>query len=460
MHSSEISQEFLKFHQNKGFSVLPGASLLDPSIPMTFVMSAGLVQVETVLNHRERSWSGKEYVLLQKCFRHFDITTVGTTDMHLSLFEMPAAFSFGPVREIDSIHRMWELLTSTFGFPEENLWVTYFAGDEIFGHTFEIDSEVCYAWREVGLPEERVIGFGANANFWKQGDGISGQGRYHKCGSNTEVFFDRGSYLSCGSGCRPGCHCGRFIEIANLDFVGAEIDKQTNILRPIANPFTELVIGAERMAMILQQRKSIFDIDSIASIKRTVRKFSKTNGIPSKMVSESENILVDHWRAIIALVADGAPPPGKAGRQRIMKILIRGILARQMILGVDPNYLSSITDAMIAGCLESQNPIKIQDTVLSYLKIESERFMQTLDKGRRQFQKLLTNNGNSLTGEEVVHLEKQWGVPSTIVELWLLERELYFDNSAYEDALRGWRSSIKTRSKQLEKEGRYHAIES
>jgi len=447
MRSSEIGQVFLRFHHDKAFSVLPGSSLLDPSIPFTFVMSAGLVQIEMALNQREDGWNGKRYVMLQKCFRHFDVQTVGSTDMHLSLFEMPAAFLFGSCDKVECVRHMWELLTSALGLSKDELCVTYFSGDEISGHFFDEDCEVYQAWREVGLPPERIIGSSVDTNFWKQGDGISGMGRYHKCGSNTEVFLDRGSHLSCGPDCGPGCHCGRFVEVANSLFVDTEIDGENNTLRPLAMPFSELVVGTERLAMVLQGQDSVFEIDSFAPIKTVIREFSSADGMPPEIVCVSENILADHWRALFFLVADGAPSPGRDGRQRIIKILVRSILTRQIILGISHDFLPVMADTIIAVHQEASKLVKARNIVLQYITEESERFMKTLARGKCQFRNLLTeNSGRTLTGEQIVFLEKRRGVPSALVEKWLLGRELSFNKPAYENALEEWRRSLDTRT--------------
>ncbi|OQY23961.1 MAG: hypothetical protein B6I34_04090, partial [Anaerolineaceae bacterium 4572_32.1] len=149
LDSAKVGQRFLEYYQADGYEVIPGSSLLDPSVPMSFVMSAGLAQVETSAMLRGGR-VGDRYALLQNCFRYFDLVNVGESDIHLSLFQMPGAFTFGPVSKRDTIARIWGLLTKAYGFHPDSLWVTYFAGDEVAGHTFGPDLETYQAWRRAG----------------------------------------------------------------------------------------------------------------------------------------------------------------------------------------------------------------------------------------------------------------------------------------------------------------------
>ena len=200
---------------------------------MSFVMSAGLVQVETSARQYEGQL-GDRYVLLQNCFRHFDLDRIGKSDLHLSLFQMAGAFLFGPVDKGAAIARAWRLLTGVYGLPADRLWVTYFAGDEVAGTRFEADYEGAYSLAWPGLSGGTHCGlWGAEDNFWKQGASIVGKAHVPKCGPNTEVFFDRGAHLACGPACRPGCACGRFVEFLNMLFITWHIEDENGIVRPI-----------------------------------------------------------------------------------------------------------------------------------------------------------------------------------------------------------------------------------
>ena len=443
LSSAQVGQTFLEYYEADGFEVIPGSSLLDPSVPMSFVMSAGLVQVEMSAILRGGR-SGDRYALLQNCFRHFDLDQVGQSDMHLSLFQMPGAFTFGPVSKQDRVAQTWILLTNVYGFWADALWVTYFAGDEVAGHRFEPDRETYQAWRDVGVPAERIVGLGAEHNFWKQGASIVGQEHVPKCGPNTEVFFDRGAHLSCGPACRPGCNCGRFVEFVNTLFITCHIDDETGVFRPLEAPFTETVMGTERVAMLLQGVSSVFEIDGIRPLIGCVRGFAKAPALPVADRARHERVLVDHIRALLFLVADGAPQPGKGGRAYLVRRLVRGVLTSQKILGIsDPAFVRSLVEAAL--CLyASQHPrlLSAQGKMLEYIADERGRFERTLKAGQRKLDRLLRRRGDeSISGEDMLNLEKCHGVPKPLLEVMLVQRQVRFSRQAYRAAYARWRQA-------------------
>ncbi|MEA3350124.1 MAG: alanine--tRNA ligase-related protein, partial [Chloroflexota bacterium] len=224
-----------------------------PSIPMSFVMSAGLVQVETSLAHA-KDRNGDKFVLVQECFRHFDLDRIGSNDIHLSLFEMPGAFVFGPNGKAATIRRMWALATSVLGIDENRIWVSYFKGGRVLNERVPSDEVSRQAWIDTGVPENRIVGLGPNDNYWVQGGGINGMQTTRKAGPNTELFFDRGADFACSPDCKPGCRCGRFIEFSNSLFICREQDQTKGTLQPMAEPFAETVIAD----MILVEKSLAF----------------------------------------------------------------------------------------------------------------------------------------------------------------------------------------------------------
>jgi alanyl-tRNA synthetase len=446
MHPQTINDRFVRYYQNLGFKQLPGTSLLHPSIPMTFVMSAGLAEVETAINQLGSRSPEDDYVMVQNCFRHFDVDRIGKSSLHLSLFEMPGAFSFGHNGRQVTIQRMWDFLTRDLKIDSGRLWATYFAGGEVSGHPFKEDLDTYQAWRDVGLPADRTIGLGADHNFWKQGGGIDGQETSRKCGPNTELFFDRGSQLSCGADCRPGCRCGRFVEFANSLFIFAEIDAETDALSLMADPFTETVIGTERVAMILEGKPAVFEIETVKPLIENLRSFcSNRNAEVAFNAEESERILVDHLRALVFLSADGAPPPGKGGRRRLMRILVRRVLAQMRILQIDsPRCLTALIDLVIT-LAQGQHPNldRGRDTLLAYMEAEIPVFDRTLSRGYRQLDRLLArNNGCTLEGKELVRLVKQSGIPVPLLKVTLARKGVEFRECEYVKAVDQWRCDL------------------
>lgn len=444
LSSTEVGQRFLEYYQSYGYEVIPGSSLLDPSVPMSFVMSAGLAQVE--MSAMLRGGRVRDcYVLLQNCFRYFDLENVGESNAHLSLFQMPGAFTFRPMNRRGSCAQVWSLLAEAYGFEPNSLWVTYFAGGKKAGHTFPPDLETYEAWREVGVPADRLVGLGPRHSFWKQGASVIGREHGPKCGPNTEVFFDRGAHLSCGPACRPGCDCGRFVEFLNTLFITLHIDDETGIVKPLEDPFTETVIGTERTAMLLQGVTSVFEIDSIQPLVEHVRDFVQMSILPVLDQVKHERVLVDHIRALLFLVADGAPPPGKGGRARLMRKLVRGLLTSQKLLGIsDGVFVRSLVEAML-GEYTNLHPrlLSAQDNLLEYITDERERFEKTLKRGERQLDRLLRRRGDSsISGEDMLKLEKCHGVPEPLLEVILTQRQVQFSRQAYQVAYTRWKQAI------------------
>lgn len=440
MNSFDISASFLRYYQGLGYELLPSASLLDPSIPMTYVMSAGLVQVESSVN-RLGVVNGDCYVLCQKCFRHFDLESVGKSPVHLSLFEMPGAFTFNADGRATTIGRMWELVTRVLGIDAKRMWVTYFGGGNKGGHEFPPDTETLESWQRIGIPSSRIIALGPGDNFWVQGGGIEGHEPTRKCGPNTELFFDRGEQWRCGVECRPGCRCGRFVEFANSLFIFAEVQEETGALRLMDRPFNETVIGTERVAMILQRKGSVFDIDCLAPLVTIVQTFS--NGLGEEVSRErARHIISDYTRALLFLVADGAPPPGKGGRQRIIKQLIRGLLTQQQLLGIsDDVMLSRMIDMIVAMQGKRYSGLEAGgQRLLDYIAGERARFMRTLLRAYRQLDYWIDGGDRRLSTEQVVDLVKGYGLPLPLIEVRLRQRGLYCDGPVFQDALLKWQA--------------------
>ena len=441
MDSLTISQRFTEYYMARGFHLLPRAPMLDASIPMSFVMSAGLVQIETSLTHFSNRPSNR-FVLVQNCFRHFDLTMVGGDSIHLSFFEMPGAFTFGPNNKNETIQSMWFLATSVLGIEPNQIWVTYFKGGNILGNNQPEDISTRNSWLNLGVPKERIVGLGTN-NFWIQGRSVEKMSTPRKCGPNTELFFDRGVEKSCGTGCQPGCGCERFIEFSNSLFIAYILDEQERELHPISEPFTETVIGTERVAMILQDAPTVFDIDRYRSIMDTIRSFTQKRDLPNEISLSSERVIADYIKALYFLIADGAPPPGKNGRKRIIKQLIRGVLTHRDILGIcDPDFLLALLGCIAPNSSENSNEIT-QRRVMEYFILESRRFSQTLKRGNQVLNQLLTENQNkTLSGVQIANLEKLHGFPHSLVAAFLWERRLPFLEADYRQALKLWKETI------------------
>lgn len=444
MNTCEIRRRFVNYYKELGFHLLPRAPLLHSSIPMSFVMSAGLVQIETSLSHTEKR-PGNQFVLVQECFRHFDLDKVGTDDIHLSLFEMPAAFVFGPDGKAEAVQRIWTLITSVLGINKSRIWVSYFKGGQVLDEDLPEDEATHKAWIEVGVPENRIVGLGPDENYWLQGSGIDGMETSRKAGPNTELFYDRRPERACGPDCKPGCKCGRFVEFSNSLFICRELDSQGKSLYPMAEPFAETVIGTERVAMILQGTPSVFETDSYHPIIETIQSFAHKPDLPEPLRTASEHTIADHLKALYVLIADGAPKPGKDGRQRIIKLLIRGVVTRQVILNIESQeFLPTLIDCISQAAHSAlRTAPEDKERVISYFSTESQRFLKTTERGRRQLERFLQgNNGQTLSGLQILSLEKKWGLPHLLTAIMLQERGLTFLKEEYREARGTWKQTL------------------
>jgi alanyl-tRNA synthetase len=411
MQLSEISPLFVDHFKRKGFASLPGGSLLHPSIPMTFVMSAGLAQVESILNSSSEHLPAK-LVFSQICFRHFDVQSIGASKFHLTLFEMPAAFWFENIDRKEVISSLWQFLTAVLNIDPERIWITYFSEAGISPSHFLKDTEAEQAWLDVGLSSSRIIGRGVDSNYWKQGAGFEGVERYRKLGPNTEVFYDFGENYACGEDCLPGWTCGRFVEIANSLFVNSYLDIETNLINPLNMPFCETVVGAERIAMVIQNKTSVFDIDSIEPIIGVMT-------IKEDDAVISERVIVDHLRSLVFLVAHGAPPPGKDGRRKIVKKLIRGAISHMICLGIwRPGVLPMLVRFIVDFYKDADIRVSSQEaTLLSYLNQESLRYEKTVERGKRKFIQFIAQSlDGNLTTDQMDCLTSKYGLHPILID--------------------------------------------
>lgn len=449
MSRTYVIERFLYHFSDLDYEVLNPSSLLDPSTPMTFVGSAGLTQIENGIEH-SREHCGERYVLVQNCFRHFDIAKVGRSPMHLSLFGMGGAFSFGEVSRKDTLSKIWSFLVDVLDLDSQRLWVTYFAGGKLERHSFAEDEETRDTWRALGVESTHLVGLGIEGGFWKQGDGLSGKERYRKCGATTEVFFDRGPHLRCGTECGPGCKCGRFIEVSNILFIHSFIDGETNAMIPMVTPFDETVIGIERIAAAIFEHEGVFDLPYFRPVLNFIRdhyELDEVMGVDN--CEESERVIADHARALLFLTADGAPAPGKGGRARIMRLLVRGIVTRMQILRIrDERFFPGLIDLMLKQYEDPYSHLKDgRDKVLLYFSEEKKRFHRTLSRGYRRLDQILEgDDSDSISALQALRLVKQRGFPYPLLKATLEQRSVAFEPQEYWQAHEHWYQSLLSRN--------------
>lgn len=317
-----ISEAFLALHKQDGFACLPPSSLLHASVPMSFVMSAGLIQVENDLEQIIAETGGK-FVFTQPCFRHFDMQQVGSDPTRLSLFHMSAAFHIGCSEREAVLPRLWHFLTEVLGLEKDRLWITYLDDTE-FGR----DEASYQCWKALGVAEGRLVGLGQDHCFWRQRSTgqIASDGK--KCGPHTEVFYERDVVcLACENREQPigNCRCGRFVEISNSLFIENYLDDQGKLI-PAGIVFAECVLGLERTEMVLRGLPSVYHVQRFEPWHELLGE-SFHHDSP-KISPHDLHIILDHLSAFVKLTEDGAPAPGRGGRKYIMRKLAREAMER------------------------------------------------------------------------------------------------------------------------------------
>jgi alanyl-tRNA synthetase len=402
-----ISKAFLALHQRDGFKILVASSLLHPSVNTSFVMSAGLVQIENELDEIVAQTGGK-FTFTQPCFRYFDMALVGKDSTHSSLFHMPAAFYIGSKQRDNILPRLWHFLTHCLQLKAENLWISYL-NDPILG----LDQPTYACWKALGINEKKLIGLNRHHNFWRQRQlgQIASDGK--KCGPHSEVFYERPE-ISCPQ-CEKSpalalvnnCNCGRFVEISNSLFIENYINEQGQLIAA-DTVFSECVIGAERLAMILQAAPNVHRIAKYAHWHHLLHTHLPIKQSPK--YNQSIDIIVDHLAAFIRLVEEGAPEPGRGGRARIMRNLARGAITQALLWDIN---LNNILTLLLSKYVNTQSEYGSTES-LQRLQNEVSRFNRTLERAKKQMVKMLKNA--VLTKEIKIELQQKWGLPPVLSE--------------------------------------------
>lgn len=418
MDCQEISRNFVNYYESQGFRFIPPAPMLQKNLPMSYVYSCTPPEPDS--DPENPNYMGNKFVRHQTCFRHFDVDAVGKDNQHLSLFEMSGAFHFGQSSREKTISRIWHWATQEMGIDPERIWISYFGGGKIpFARDFRTgecvtyleiaeDRETLLAWRKAGFPQNRLIPLDAEHNFWMEKP--KKKNISLKCGPTSELFYDLGEDKTCGRNCIPGCGCGRFIEFSNNRFITHRLNPRKGNLEKVKNALAETVIGIERISMITGNVPSIWDTPSCQPLIKKIHEFVTCENEDEAFIRESESVIADHLKALCVLIADGAPAPGRSGRARIVRTLIRKILTRMMLLGIDAEKFFPVIISAVMP--EAANQKSLKEKMTAYLENESEVFRNTLKKGSNELEKMISGNqGKSLSASQTFFLKEYRGMP-------------------------------------------------
>ncbi len=248
-----------------------------------------------------------------------------------------------------------------------------------------------------------------------------------KCGPNTEVFYDRGEELACGSDCKPGCPCGRYVEFSNTLLIEYYFGENDALL-PLEEPFTEVVIGQERVSMLLAQVSSVYKIEIIRPLVKQVQCFSEPGLLSKEEITHYEHIIADHLRALLYLTLDGAPSPGRGGRKRLMRILVRELLTAKEMLGItDSAFLRSMFYVTNDTYPETRKTWK---KVHQYICQEEIRFQETIKRGMKNLDRMI-DEARGISGKDLFAYEKKYGLPFVFLTHHLQQKKCALDEREY-----------------------------
>jgi len=419
MNHRELRRTFLEFYAQRDHKIVRSSSLIPRDDPTMLFTSAGMVQFKPY-------WAGtvelpyRRATSIQKCLRASDLDRVGKTPRHGTFFEMLGNFSFGDYFKHEAIPWAWEYLTQVVKLDAERLCAT----------VLEEDEEAYNIWRtRVGLPENKVVRLGAEDNFWGP---IGGGGA---CGPCSEIYVDLGLEFGCGKEtCAPGCDCDRFGEIYNIVF------PQHNQLpdgtrEPLKNRGIDTGMGMERLAMVSQKKKTIFDTDLFAPI---VKATAKMLGIePGDENRPMLYVAADHARALTFAIADGVIPSNEA-RGYVLRSLLRRALLFAHRQGVVEPFMYKVSGEVVELMRQWYPEVvaKREQAVL-IIKSEEERFLRTLDAGLERWQGVLEQHKRDglIPGEDLFKLHDTFGFHIELVKELAEEAGVKLDTDGFERAM-------------------------
>ncbi|MDR3312669.1 MAG: alanine--tRNA ligase [Spirochaetaceae bacterium] len=457
MTASELRTKYIEFFKSKGHAEISGKSLLPENDPTVLFTTAGMHPLVPYLMGEPHP-AGVRLVDYQKCIRTGDIDAVGDLS-HLTFFEMLGNWSLGDYFKEGAIKMSFEFLTSPkwLGIPVEKLAVTVFAGEEGTNGSADIppDNESARVWKSLGIPENRIAYLPREDNWWGPA-GTTGP-----CGPDSEMFYYVGE-KPCSPGCKPGCSCGGWLEIWNDVFMQYNKDAQGSYI-PLARPCVDTGMGVERTVTILTGKKSVYDTEIFASTLAAIEKASGYRYGGDSEKDRSLRIIADHARSATFILGDPkAVSPANVGAGYVLRRLIRRAVRHGRKLGVSMTggapFLSPIAEVLIAQ-MKGPYPELEQNRayIIEEMNREEEKFLDTLQKGEAEFEKLLPNllknPAKIIPGRVAFRLYDTFGFPVELTEELAVENGLKVNRSEFDEAFKKHQELSRAGSEQVFKGG-------
>ena len=414
---NELREAYLRFFESKGHLRLKSFSLVPQNDKSLLLINAGMTPLKPYFTGAEVP-PRKRVTTCQKCIRTGDIENVGKTARHGTFFEMLGNFSFGDYFKHEAIAWSWEFLTEVVGLDKNRLYPSVYKDDD---EAFDI-------WnKEIGIPADRIYRFGKEDNFWEHGSG--------PCGPCSEIYYDRGEKYGCGKpGCTVGCDCDRYMEVWNNVFTQFENDGEGHYTT-LEQKNIDTGMGLERLAVVVQNVDSIFDVDTLRALRQRVCDMAHKVYEQKHEDDVSIRLITDHIRSATFLISDGVMPTNE-GRGYVLRRLIRRAARHGRLLGIEGAFLADLSDTVIEGSKDGYPELgEKREFIKTVLQNEEAQFDKTIDQGLRILadltQGMKERHETTLSGKEVFRLYDTYGFPVDLTREILEEKGYTLDDEGF-----------------------------
>lgn len=418
---NELRKMFLNFFESKEHLVMKSFSLVPNNDKSLLLINSGMAPLKPYFTGQEIP-PRKRVTTCQKCIRTGDIENVGKTARHGTFFEMLGNFSFGDYFKREAIHWSWEFLTEVVGLDPDRLYPSVYVDDQ---EAFDI-------WnKEMGIAPERIFKFGKEDNFWEHGSG--------PCGPCSEIYYDRGEKYGCGSpDCTVGCECDRYMEIWNNVFTQFDNDGNGNY-EELEQKNIDTGMGLERLASVVQDVDSIFDVDTIKALRDKVCEFASVEYKADADKDVSIRLITDHIRSATFMISDGIMPTNE-GRGYVLRRLIRRAARHGRLLGIDGKFLAKLSATVIEGSKDGYPELEEKkEFIFKVLTQEEDKFNKTIDQGLSilaSMQDEMKEAGKTvLLGADAFKLYDTYGFPLDLTKEILEEAGYTIDEEGFKASM-------------------------
>lgn len=418
---NELRRLFLDFFESKEHLKMKSFSLVPHDDNSLLLINSGMAPLKPYFTGQEIP-PRRRVTTCQKCIRTGDIENVGKTARHGTFFEMLGNFSFGDYFKREAIHWSWEFLTEYVGLD----------ADRLYPSVYEDDDEAFEIWnKEIGIASDRIFRFGKEDNFWEHGAG--------PCGPCSEIYYDRGEKYGCGKpDCTVGCDCDRYMEVWNNVFTQFDNDGKGHYTE-LEQKNIDTGMGLERLAVVVQDVDSIFDVDTLQSLRDKVCEIAGVTYKADEQKDVSIRLITDHIRSVTFMVSDGIMPSNE-GRGYVLRRLLRRAARHGRILGIEGKFLSKLCESVIEGSKDGYPELEEKkDFILKVVSEEEDKFNKTIDQGLTiltDMEKRLKAAGSTiLSGDDAFKLYDTYGFPLDLTKEILSEKNITVDEDGFKKSM-------------------------